>query len=100
MPRCGNARQGPNLTGVAVCFASTSSRTSSTADGPTVGSVSPEDVRAALLRVGERILEVEGVLAGVRQLATTLEAEMCGPSEGVGQLSRASAPLRRVGRGA
>jgi hypothetical protein len=100
MPRRGNARQGPNLTGAAVCFASTSSRTFSTADGPTVGGVSPEAIRAALLRIGERILEVEGVLAEVRQLATTLEAEMCGLGEDVGRLNRATAPLRLGGSGA
>jgi hypothetical protein len=100
MPRRGNARQGPNLTGAAVCFASTSSRTFGTADGPTVGSASPEGIRAALLRIGERILEVEHVLGKLRQLATTLETEMCGLGKDVGRLNRAAAPLRRVGSGA
>jgi hypothetical protein len=53
-----------------------------------------------LRRIGERIDEIERVLAEVRQLATTREAEMCGLGEDVGCLNRAGAPLRRVGSGA
>ncbi len=75
MPRRGNARQGPNPTGVAVCFASTSRpHDISTAGASAVGAVSPENACARLRRIGERILEVEGVLSELRQLAAVLEA--------------------------
>jgi hypothetical protein len=59
-----------------------------------------EDARAALLRIGERILEVEGVLAEVRQFATTLEHEMIDLGSDMGRLNTVAAQGRRARVGA